>query len=103
MAAPYNPPVSGEDFVTYITLEDAANPGHIKINPTIALGDFQFSADDGSLSNPSTTPSVSPTGSAWVKLTFSAGEFTGGNIKVQAIDQTTPKEWRDWAHTFVTT
>jgi len=30
-------------------------------------------------------------------VTLSAAEMTGDTIALQAIDQTAPKEWADWA------
>ena len=97
MAAPYNPPVKGEDFVFYISLEDAAVPGSFKANPTIAAGDFQVSKDDGALADLTTLPSVLPAGSIWVKVTVSAAEMTADGVKIQGIDQTADKEWNDFS------
>lgn len=99
----YNPPVRAEDFVTYISLENAAIPGSFKANPTIAAGDFKISKDGGALANLTTLPSVEPAVSIWVKVTLSATEMTADNVSVQAIDQTATKEWADWAVTIVTT
>jgi len=95
MGAPYNPPKSGEDFVTYVRLKDMAVAGRYKVNPTLASGDFTVSIDDGNEAPLGTTPTVSPAGSAWVKVTLAVGEFTGGNIKVAWSDQTVPPEWAD--------
>lgn len=103
MAAPYNPPVRGEDFIFYVTLEDAANPGNLKLNPTIASGDFKVSKDDGALANLTTLPTVSPAASGWVKVSLSVSEMTADNVKVQWIDQTSPKEWADGSVCIVTT
>jgi hypothetical protein len=103
MAAPYNPPVSGEDFITYICLQDMAIAGSFKANPTIASGDFKVSIDDGATANLATLPTVSPASGIWVKVVLSAGEMTGANIKIQGIDQTTPKEWADFSLDIVTT
>lgn len=103
MAGPYNPPVKGEDFIFYICLEDYDGAGNFQTNPTIAAGDFKVSIDDGALANLATTPSVSPASSIWVKVTLSTDEMNGDNIKIQAIDQTSPKEWADYAINIVTT
>lgn len=103
MAAPYNPPVKGEDFVTYIALQDAADPQSFKANPTIAAGDFKVSKDGGALANLATLPTVEPAASIWVKITLSATEMTADNVAIQAIDQTDPKEWADWALSIPTT
>jgi hypothetical protein len=91
-----NPPINGVAFVRYIQLQDMANPGSYKANPTIAAGDFKVSIDGGALANLATLPTVTPAGSTWVKISLSAAEMTGDNISVQSIDQTAPKEWADY-------
>jgi len=103
MAAPYNPPVKNEDFICYITLEDLANPGQFKSNPTIASGDWKVSKDGGALSNLSTLPSVEPASSVMVKVTLSNTEMNADNVTIIGIDQTSPKEWADFALNIVTT
>lgn len=103
MAAPYNPPKKNEDFKIRIALEDYANPGNFKSNPTIAAGDFKVSIDGGALANLTTLPSVSPASSIFVEITLSASEMNGDVISVQAIDQTSPKEWADLAFSIPTT
>lgn len=101
--ANYNPPAQNAAFITYIKLEDAANPGSFKINPTLAAGDFKVSIDDGAENNLTNPASVSPAGSAWVKLSLTAAEMNGSNIKISGTDQTSPKEWSDFALTIITT
>ena len=103
MAAPYNPPVKGEDFVCYITLRDMTASGTLRANPTIAAGDFKVSKDGGTLNNLNTLPTVEPTSSAMVKITLSATEMTADNVTVIGIDQTDPKEWADFSLNIVTT
>ena len=103
MAAPYNPPKKGEDFIFYIALKDLSKSSELKANPSIAAGDFKVSIDDGALNNLATTPSVSPASSIWVKVTLSTSEMNGDNIKLQGIDQTNPKEWADYALDIITT
>lgn len=95
MAAPYNPPIKGEDFKIRIALEDYANPGNFKSNPTIAAGDFKVDKDAGGLTNLSTLPSVSPAASVCVLLTLSATEMNADVVTIVCIDQTAPKEWVD--------
>lgn len=97
MAAPYNPPKKAEDCIFYIGLEDANNPGSFKANPTIAAGDFQISKDGGAFANLATLPAVTPASGVAVKITLSSTEMDADNVFVKAIDQTTPKEWNDWA------
>lgn len=103
MAAPYNPPVKGEDFIFYTALTDAASPLSFKANPTIASGDWKVSKDGGALANLTTLPSVEPAGSIWVKVTISATEMNADNVAIQGIDQTAAKEWADFALNIPTT
>lgn len=91
----YDPIVNGVEYIFYAALRDNANPGSFKANPTIASGDFKVSKDGGALANLSTLPAVTPAGSIWVKFTLSGTEMTANNVSVQAIDQTSPKEWAD--------
>lgn len=90
-----NPPNKNETFVFGIYLEDYANPGNFKANPTIAAGDFKISKDDGEFGNLATLPTVSPAGSTRVKISLSADEMNADNVSILCIDQTSPKEWSD--------
>lgn len=103
MAAPYNPPKRGEDFIVYICLEDYANPGNWKDNPTIASGDFKISKDGGSFADLATLPDVEPNSSRGVRVQLSATEMTADNVLVTWVDQTSPKEWCDGALSIPTT
>lgn len=103
MAAPYNPPTKGEDFIFRVALADAGVPTDLKANPTIAAGDFKIDKDGGGLTNLATLPSVDPAGSIWVKITLSATEMTADVVSIQGIDQTSPKEWTDFAQCILTT
>lgn len=103
MAAPYNPPVKGEDFVIYVTLQDATDPTSFKSNPTIASGDFKVSKDGGALTNLTTLPSVEPASSVLVKISLSATEMTADSVVVVGIDQTATKEWADFSLSIPTT
>lgn len=103
MAAPYNPPVKGEDFVIRIALQDLVNPGSFKVNPTIAAGDFKVKKDIGAPANLTTLPAVDNASEIWLKITLSATEMNADNVCIQGIDQTTPKEWADFALCIPTT
>ena len=103
MAAPYNPPIKNEDFLIRISLEDFANPGNFKANPTIAAGDFKVDIDGGGLTNLATLASVSPAASVLVLVTLSAAEMNGDVITLVCIDQTSPKEWSDLVISIPTT
>jgi hypothetical protein len=103
MAAPYNPPVKGEDIVLYIALANADDPRSFKASPTIAAGDFKVSKDGGALTNLTTIPAVEPAASVMVKITLSATEMNADNVTIVGIDQTATKEWADFVLNIPTT
>jgi hypothetical protein len=103
MAAPYNPPTKGEDFIIRIALEDMANPGKFKSSPTIAAGDFKVDKDGGGLTNLSTLPTVDPSGSKLVKITLSSTEMNADVVTLVCSDQTSPPEWADYVVSIPTT
>lgn len=102
MAAPYNPPKRGEDFLTGVCLQDMANPGSYKAGPTIAAGDFKVSKDFGAFANLNTLPAVAPAAGVQVQITLSATEMTADVVLVTCIDQTVPKEWADFSFAIIT-
>jgi len=99
----FNPPKRAEAFEIDIALEDMANPGSFKVNPTIASGDFKITKDNGALANLATLPAVNPAGSIWVRIALSATEMTADVVSVQCIDQTAAKEWADRGFSIPTT
>lgn len=103
MAAPYNPPVKGEDFIFAVGLEDANNLGSFKASPTLAAGDVKVSKDGGAYANINTLPTVTPTGGTDVEVTLSATEMTADRVTVTFIDQSSPKEWADFKICILTT
>lgn len=103
MAAPYNPPVKNEDFKIRVALEDYANPGNFKSNPTLAAGDFKIDKDGGGLSNLATLPSVSPASTVCVLVELSSTEMNADVVTLVFIDQTSPKEWADLVISIPTT
>lgn len=100
---PYNPPVKGEDFVLYIALETLTSPGTFKVNPTIAAGDFKVKKDSGAPANLTTLPAVDDSGEIWLRITLSATEMNADVVCIQGVDQTSPKEWADFALVIPTT
>lgn len=98
-----NQPTKGQAWIHYVCVEDYANPGNFKTNPTIALGDWQVGLDDAAFGNFLTLPVLSPAGSRWIKLVFDASETNGQVVKIQGIDQTSPKEWSDFCVEIPTT
>jgi hypothetical protein len=103
MAAPYNPPKKNEDFLVRITLEDMANPGSFKSNPTIVSGDFKVDKDGGGLTNLTTLPTVSPAASALVLITLSSTEMNADVVTLICVDQSSTKEWADFVLSIPTT
>lgn len=103
MAAPYNPPTKGEDFVIRISLEDMNVPGSFKANPTIAAGDFKIDKDGGGLNNLATLPTNDPAGSVLVKVSLSPTDMAADVVTLVFIDQTNPKEWSDFVLSIPTT
>jgi hypothetical protein len=103
MAAPWNPPVKGEDFDFAITLADMVTAGKFKSSPTIAAGDFKVSKDGGSFANLATLPSVEPSASVSVKVGLSATEMTADRVLIVWEDQTDPPEWASGSVCILTT
>lgn len=103
MAAPYNPPVKGEDFVIYIALSKASDPSRFQADPTIAAGDFKVKKDAGSPANLTTLPAVDSAGEVSVKITLSATEMNADNVTIIGVDQTDPPEWADFLLSIPTT
>ena len=103
MAAPYNPPNKNEDFVIFISLQDASDGKSFKAAPTIAAGDFKVSKDGGAFANLTTLPVVTPSGGIMVKVSLSATEMNADNAVMQGIDQTATKEWADFVMSIPTT
>ena len=86
-----------------VALQDMNIAGSFKASPTIATSDWKISKDGCSLNDLATLPTVEPSGSIWVKIALSASEMTADNVAIQGIDQTSPKEWADFAQTILTT
>jgi hypothetical protein len=98
-----NPPIKQAGFNGSVCLQDANNPGRIKVNPTIAAGDVKVQKDSGSFANLATTPSVSGgSGTEYsVDYVLSSGASSETDVtkKVTIVfhDQTEPPEWVDWS------
>ena len=102
MAAPWNPPVRAEDFEFSVSLEDYANPGLFKSNPTLAAGDVKITKDGGALANLGTLPTVAPASSKIVHVELTGTEMTADELTVIFSDQTVPPEWCDYSITILT-
>lgn len=83
----YVTPKKNTEFVFYIQLEANAGGSYVS-NPTIATGDFIVSTDGGATANLGTLPTVTPASGKGVKVTVSASEMNGDNIRI---------EWNDAA------
>ena len=74
----------------YIGLIDSADTGEFKVNPTIAIGDFQISSDgvgvDRAFQNLATLPIVDPPGSDAVLVSWSAAENNSDEVVIVAKD-----------------
>jgi hypothetical protein len=103
MAAPYNPPKKGEEFITRIGLNDLSISGSFKSSPTISSGDFKIDKDGGGLTNITTMPATNPTSSTLVLLSVSSAEMNGDVVSILGVDQTSPKEWADFMFIIPTT
>lgn len=90
-------PFRNTAFTFSISLKDIIDTSALKANPTIAVGDFKISKDNGALANLATLPVVSPAGSVLVKIELSDTEMDAENVFIVGIDQTNPKEWCDFA------
>lgn len=102
MAAPYNPPKKGEDFVFYTPLRSYLT-GRFLATPTLAAGDFTVKKDSGTFTNLSTLPSQDNAGEYVIKITVSSTEMNADNIVLRFIDQTSPPEWEDMIISIPTT
>lgn len=97
-----NPPIRAQAYTTQRALQDLANAGSFKANPTMAAGDFKVSKDGGAFTNLATLPVCLPAGSVSVQFNLSATEMDADVVMVTAIDQTSPKEWADYYFTVET-
>lgn len=98
-----NPPKKNQAWSCDIFLEDLAVAGSFKSSPTLASGDFKVSKDNGAQANLATLPTVSPAAGVIVSVVLSATEMNADKVTIVGIDQTTPKEWADFAMSILTT
>ena len=103
MAAPYNPPIKGQDFVFRCSLDDYQYAGRIKYNPPIAAGDFKIDKDGGGVNDLATLPTVDPPNSQLVKISLSATEMNADVVTLIFQDQTDPPAWCDLVISILTT
>lgn len=73
---------------------DRVVSGQFKVNPTIAVGDFQVSKDGGTFANLSTLPIVTPSGSKSILVSLDATEMDANKVEVIGSDLI-GAEWND--------
>ncbi len=87
-------PKKGVAYILDIPLFDTASLGDLKVNPTIAEGDFKVSTGNGAFANLDTLPVVEPTGSVNVKIAISQNEMDDARVRVKGVD-VAGDEWED--------
>ncbi len=90
----YVTPKKNTAFVCYVFLEDQANAGLFKANPTLAEGDVKIAVDDAAPANLTTLPAVDADFTKRVKVSLSAAEMNGDNVSVLFSDAA-GAEWYD--------
>lgn len=90
----YGPPIRSAAHVFYVSLRSQADTKLLKVNPTLAAGDFKVSIDGGASANLATLPTVTPAAGCTVKISLSADEMDGDNIAIVASDAA-GAEWCD--------
>jgi hypothetical protein len=103
MAAPYNPPVKGEEFKVRIGLRLRSTTYRLAASPTIAAGDFKIDKDGAGFNDLATLPTVSPAGGKAVLIELSATEMNCDVATILCSDQTDPPEWSDFMFSIPTT
>jgi len=81
-------------FIFYVALEDQANAGLMKANPTLAAGDVKISIDGGAFANLGTLPAATPASGVAIKVTLSQAETNGDHLTIAFIDAA-GAEWYD--------
>lgn len=88
------PPVKAQQLIFPVSF--FGSDGTLLLNPTLAAGDVIVSTDFGAFGNLNTLPTISPSNSGQAQVTVSAGEMNGDVVRLQFVDQTSPKEWQDF-------
>ena len=88
-------PKKNTAYVFDVQLINSTSRPDFKANPTLAAGDVKVSTDEGTFSNITTLPTVTPASGTNVKVSLSSTEMNGDRVVIQFVDQTSPKEWDD--------
>lgn len=91
----YNPPVKNTALIMYVALQSLSSAGSFLSSPPVGAGMLKISQMDGALANATNDPVVSPAGSIWVKLSFTAAEMNTDVLKIQLIDTAGAKRFAD--------
>lgn len=92
-------PKKGVAYTFARGLYDMAAGGKLKVNPTIAAGDFKLSTNFGTPVNLTTLPTVTPAGGVMVQFTFTASETNANDLTLIGVDQA-GNEWGDYVEHF---
>jgi hypothetical protein len=84
----------GVSYTFNIGLISQSSRPQLKVNPTIAAGDFKVSTDGSAFTNLSTLPDVYPSGGRSVRIQLSTSEMNGQNVVIVASD-VAGAEWDD--------
>lgn len=87
-------PIKNQAYVLYPIVLIESLTGDLKIDPTIAAGDFKVSTDESTFVNLATLPVVSPSGSPSVKISLDDDEMNGDIIQIYGKD-VAGGEWDD--------
>jgi hypothetical protein len=94
MAAPFNPPIKGEEFQFDVGLQSISSGGRFQVNPTIADGDALVYKDGGAGATLTNIPTA-VTGTVVVKVSLTATEMDADKVTVVFRDLTASPEWGD--------
>lgn len=90
----FTPPKYGEAYTFYMSLVSRASRPQFQASPTLASGDVKIAIDDGAPANLATLPTVDGDFTKQIKVSLSADEMEGNNIRVLFSDQA-GDEWDD--------
>src|SRR5262245_19549570 len=90
-------PQQGVAYTFKIALMDTSNPGRLLVNPPISAGDFKVIKDGAAPVPLTTTPAVSPAGTASVLVSLTSAEM---GSKVEVLWSDPDFAWGD-GHAFI--
>ena len=90
----YVTPKINTEYIFYVSLVSQADTKLLQNSPTMAAGDVKVSTDGAAEANITTLPVVTPASSDALKVTLSAAEMNGDNVRVTFSDAA-GAEWCD--------